>query len=219
MINLIVDNREIEAVPGQSLLQVCLNNGIYIPHLCFMENDPEPDASCRLCFVEIDGAPAPVTACTLPATEGMNVRTDTPRVRRLQRSALRLLLSVHMVDCRHCHANRACALQDIAVFLNTGLKSKPLESMAQMCAVDRSHPFIDMYPHRCVLCGKCLKTCRDATGRPDLTLAGRGMQTRIRHFPADDVPPIDCTTCGRCIDICPVGALQFRATLGSGPAC
>jgi len=212
MINLLVDGRQIEADQGASLLQVCLRNGVYIPHLCFMEGTSRPDASCRLCYVEIEGYPEPVTSCTVSITEGLRVRTDSERVRHLQRSALRLLLSAHDVDCKHCHANRACALQDMASFLKIGLIPTPLKSIPWNAEVDGSHPCIDLYPHRCVLCGKCIKVCRDSAEKPLFTLAGRGISTRIRHLPTEGDAAVDCRACKRCISVCPVGALQLRKT-------
>ena len=208
MVEINVDGRPILAKQGISVLQACLANGIYIPHLCFIADDPAPDAACRLCFVEIDGYPEPVTSCTLLATDGLQVRTDGPRTRDLQRSALRMLLSNHMVDCKACHANRACGLQQIARFLKVGLKSAPLPAIPRSSEVDHSHPCIDLYPHRCVLCGKCIKVCRNASGHSLLTMAGRGIDTAVRHYRANDATSDHCRSCGRCIAICPVGALQ-----------
>jgi bidirectional [NiFe] hydrogenase diaphorase subunit len=210
MIDLIVDGRPIQANRGTSVLQACLENGIYIPHLCFLEDDPEPEAACRLCFVEIEGSPEPVSACTVAATNGLQVRTDGPRTRHLQRSALRMLLSNHLVDCKTCHANRACALQHMAKFLKIGLKSGLLPAIPRSPEVDHSHPHIDLYPHRCVLCGKCIKVCRDSQGRSLLTMTGRGIATTVRHYPAAGDTDMDCSACSRCVAFCPVGALQLK---------
>jgi bidirectional [NiFe] hydrogenase diaphorase subunit len=208
MVELIVDGRPIRTNPGTSVLQACLGSGIYIPHLCFLENDPEPDAACRLCFVEIEGFPEPVTACTVTAVAGLRIRTDGPGTRHLQRSALRLLLSNHHVDCKTCHANRACALQHIARFLKIGLKSAPLDTIPRSAEVDHSHPHIDLYPGRCVLCGKCIKVCRDDHMHAQLTMTGRGIGTAVRHYPAAGNADLDSRACSRCIAVCPVGALQ-----------
>jgi bidirectional [NiFe] hydrogenase diaphorase subunit len=210
MVELLVDDRSIQVNPGICVLQACLDNGIYIPHLCFLENDPEPEAACRLCFVEIEGYPEPVTACTTAATHGLRVRTDGPRTRHLQRSALRLLLSNHHVDCKPCHANRTCALQQMARFLGIGLKSASLDTVPRSTEVDHSHPHIDLYPFRCVLCGKCVRVCRDVHGHSLLTMTGRGISTAVRHYPAADDASVDCSACGRCISVCPVGALQSK---------
>jgi NADH dehydrogenase/NADH:ubiquinone oxidoreductase subunit G len=210
MVEMIVDGRPIQAKQGTSVLQACLANGIYIPHLCFLEDDPNPDAACRMCFVEIAGSPDPVVSCTLAAADGLQVRTDGPRTRHLQRSALRLLLSNHPLDCKHCHANRACALQQMARFLKIGLKSGPLPAIPRPVEVDRSHPCIDLYPHRCVLCGKCVKVCRDALGHSLLTMAGRGIDTAVRYYPVTGDAEMDCGACCRCVAVCPVGALQLK---------
>jgi len=110
MAKLIVDGREIEAQQGANLLQACLDNDIYIPNLCYLKEMQDPPSSCRLCFVEIEGYRQPVTACRVEIREGMVVKTDTEHVRRLQRTAFELLLSVHHVDCKNCPANRRCEL-------------------------------------------------------------------------------------------------------------
>ena len=210
MIDLLVDDRKLKARPGHNLLSLCLVNEIYIPHLCHLEGEEDPAAACRLCFVEIEGRPTPVTACTINVDTEMRIRTDTGAVRRLQRSALRLLLSVHHTDCKHCHANRACELQTIARFLKVGLRPKPLAPIDRPAEVDRSHPWIDHYPHRCVLCGKCVRICRSQGERPRLSFAGRGIDTVIRHYPATSETGSGCLDCQRCIEVCPVGALKWR---------
>lgn len=210
MIELIVDGRPIRTTQGTSVLQACLAGGVYIPHLCFLENDPEPDAACRLCFVEVEGYPGPVTSCTVTVTDGLQVRTDGPATRHLQRSALRMLLSNHRVECKHCEANRACALQHIARFLKSGLKAAPLPSIPRPVEVERSHPCMDIYLHRCVLCGRCIKVCRNLRGDSLLTMTGRGIDTAVRHYPISDGADTDCRTCGHCAAVCPVGALQPR---------
>ena len=96
MIKLTVDNKGIQAKKGTTLLQACLENDIYIPNLCYHQEMKEPPASCRLCFVEMDGEGKPIASCTLQVRAGMVIRTDTPVVRRLQRAALQFLLSAIM---------------------------------------------------------------------------------------------------------------------------
>jgi bidirectional [NiFe] hydrogenase diaphorase subunit len=210
MVELTVDHKKIGARPGRTVLAACLENGIFVPNLCFLETDTIPTASCRLCFVEISGTPAPVPSCTVMVASGLEVRTDTPAVRRLQRSALKLLLSAHHVDCKHCHANRACALQSIAAFLKVGLNAKPLELIPRSDTVDQRHPVIDHYPHRCVLCGKCVRICGSLGHRSVFTFSGRGIDTVIQHYPAAGESPLTCPECRRCVEICPVGAMAMR---------
>jgi len=208
MITLTIDEREAEAPEGSNLLEVCLENGIYIPNLCHLKGEEEPEASCRLCFVEVDGKTVP--ACTVKVTRPLTVKTDTPEVRRLQRSALRLLLSVHEVDCAHCPANKKCALQDLAKFLGLGLKPKGLERLLKELPVVEDHPVSRYYPNRCVLCGRCVRTCRTPEGKPQMVYVRRGFDTVISFFGTDPGALTTCESCGKCVEICPVGAIVLK---------
>ncbi len=205
-----VDGKEIETKQGTTLLQGCLDNDIYIPNLCFLESMEDPSASCRMCFVEIEGEKQPITSCTVNVKDDMVVKTDTPAVRQLQRTALRLLLSVHHVDCKHCPANKKCELQRIAKFLKVGLKPKGLERYLQETEIDRNHPFINHYPNRCVLCGKCVHICRRQHGQSVWTFAQRGFDTVISAYGEAGASSLTCEKCDACVKICPVGALTFK---------
>ncbi len=210
MVTFLVDDKEIEAKNKTNLLQVCLDNNIYIPHLCYLENMGTPSASCRMCFVEIEGEDKPTTSCTTMVKDHMVVKTDTPAVRQLQRTALRLLLSAHNIDCKNCHANKACGLQNIAKFLNVSLKSKPLDRYLKDTDIDLDHPYLNYYPNRCVLCGKCLHVCRNQHGQSVLTFANRGFNTVMSFYASKDAPSSFCEDCTLCVDICPVGALILK---------
>ncbi|MFZ0134493.1 MAG: 2Fe-2S iron-sulfur cluster-binding protein [Desulfobacterales bacterium] len=210
MVSIVVDRKEIEVVEGTSLLAACLDNGIAVPHLCYLEGCDRQPASCRLCWVEIEGVRNPVAACTVPVRAAMVVRTDAPAVRRLQKTALRLLLSVHAVDCKNCPANRRCALQDLARLLGIGLRPGAWPRRLKEPPVDTRHPCLDYYPNRCVLCGRCVAVCRQAHDRPELTFVKRGIGTVVGFFDRNDVSRRDCAACRRCIDACPVAALIFK---------
>jgi len=205
-----VDGKEIETKQGTTLLQACLDNDIYIPNLCFLESMENPSASCRMCFVEIQGERQPITSCTVAVEDDMVVKTDTPVVRQLQRSALRLLLSVHHVDCKHCPANKKCELQRIAKFLKVALKPKGLERYLKETEVDRHHPFLNHYPNRCVLCGKCVRICRRENGQSVWTFAERGFDTVISAYGEHEASWQTCEKCDVCVKICPVGALMLK---------
>ena len=211
MVKLLVDEKEIEAKEGITVLHACLVNGIYIPNLCYLESMKNPSASCRMCFVEIEGEEKPMLSCTVTVKAGMLVKTDTQSVRRLQRAAFKLLMSVHEVDCGHCPANKKCALQHIAKFLKVGLKPKHLEQHLKETEIDETHPLLNYYPNRCVLCGKCIFVCKDQHGRALLTFAQRGLDTVISSYGEKDVTNLPCEKCHACIEICPVGAITLKA--------
>jgi bidirectional [NiFe] hydrogenase diaphorase subunit len=217
MIRLNVNEREIRVEEGLTLLEACLKSGIYVPNLCFLEGHEQyPQASCRLCFVEIQGERQPVTSCTVTVSEGMGVRTDTPAVRDLQRSALRLLLSMHRVECARCPANRKCALQKMAGFLRIGLKGPTLPDLEALI-VDVGHPLFDYHPYRCVLCGRCVLACERRNGRPLLTFAERGLRTRVVSLADPYSQSMPCEACRACIKVCPVAALTPKAYPPTAP--
>lgn len=213
MVALTIDGRTIQAAEGSSVLSAALSAGITIPHLCRLASDT-PDvapASCRLCMVQIDGMGDPVTACTVTVQRGMTVHTATEAVRRLQKTALKLLLSVHRVDCKNCPAHRACALQRMAGFLGIGLTCKPFERVLKTPEIDSAHPLLDHYPNRCVLCGNCVRVCRQRHPHAYLSFAGRGFKTVVGCFGTDPETASVCRSCRDCLKVCPTGALVERA--------
>ena len=211
-IKLIVDGREIEGFEGDSLLQVCLDNDIYIPNLCHIKERENPSASCRLCFVEIEGKDQPLPSCTQKVRAGMVVKTDTEAVRRLQSSALRLLLSVHNVDCANCPANKKCELQKLARFLRVPLKSQGMDKRFKEIDTNNTHPLMNYYPDRCVLCGKCVYICKEKNDKPILTFAKRGLETVISFYGEDNMSYAPCEGCQACIKVCPVGAIVLKSS-------
>lgn len=216
MIKLLVDDKEIQAREGATLLQACLENDIYIPNLCYLPDMERPHASCRMCFVDIEGEEEPVASCTIQVREGLVVHTDTPLVRRLQRSALRLLLSVHEVDCAHCPANKKCELQNMAKFLKVGLKTKGLEQFLKKPHIEDEHPVLNHYPNRCVLCGKCVFVSQKGHGKPFLSFAKRGFETIISFHGEEDSRRITNETYMACVKVCPVGAITLKEDISHG---
>lgn len=197
-----IDGLRVEAKPGQSVLEAALNHSIFIPHLCHGEGGQEHWGSCRLCFVEIQGKAEAVTSCTQPVKPGMIVRTNTDTVRRLQRSALRLLLSNHRVDCAHCFANKRCRLQELAKALGVGLKVSGLRDLSLKESVDTTLERVIYDRSKCVLCGRCVSWAR-ANKTGVFQFAGRGLATRIALFPF----PGDQQILEGSWEVCPVGAL------------
>ncbi len=208
MVKIRVDDKEIEVEEGSNLLEVCLDNGIYIPNICHMTGEEKPYAACRLCFVEIDGRL--VTSCTQKVEQGLEVRTDTPAVRHLQKSAFRLLLSVHEVKCKECPANRQCELQRIAKFLKIALKPKGLKICLKEPGIDTQHPKLEINQNHCVLCGKCIRLCKKLHGRSYLTFVKRGFNTVVSSFIQPEESKDVAFECLECIEICPVKAISLK---------
>ena len=209
-VSITIDGRHITASEGQTLLWAALANGIFIPNLCAMEDAGEPEASCRLCFVEVEGYAQPVTACTEVVREGMVVNTCGPRALRLARTAAELLLASDPLDCGRCPANRACALQRIAVHLGLKLKSRRLRRLVRDLPVDATSPVFVFDRSRCVLCGRCVWICREREGVGAIGFARRGFRRVVTTFGDDPLAASPCTGCGRCVVACPVGALAFK---------
>jgi NADH dehydrogenase/NADH:ubiquinone oxidoreductase subunit G len=207
MIRITVDDKTIEVQAGANILAACLVNGIYIPHLCYLENMKPVSASCRLCFVEVEGRSGPVPACTVTVEGPLAVKTDTPAVRRLQRAGLQLLLSVHRVECKRCPAHRRCELQRIAKFLKVGLRSGKLEQRLKEPEIDSSHPCLDYYPNRCVLCGRCVHVCRLQHRDVVLTFVKRGFDTVVGSYGLSTRSTQSCRDCRACVEVCPVAAV------------
>ena len=207
MIQISVDNRILEVANKTSLLEACLENKIYIPHLCYLKGMTDVPASCRLCFVEVVGQKQPLSACTTQVKKDMVVKTNTQVVRRLQRTALELLLSTHHVECGRCPANKKCELQRLARFLKVGLKPKRLALKLKKEVLDEGHPCMDYYPNRCVLCGRCIYVCEKKHGRARMAMAHRGLKTVISFYGQKAQLERDCSACNDCIAVCPVGAL------------
>jgi len=213
MIELIVDGSAIAVAEGLTVLEACLDHGIYVPHLCFMKGMQSPPASCRLCFVEVAGVQQPVPSCKLKASDGMQVSTATPAVRRLQRAAFRLLRSVHRLDCKICPSNRKCVLQNLARFLSVPLKPKRLDHIVREPSSEPAHTLFHYDPGKCVLCGRCVFVChRQNKTHALLTFAKRGFDTVISSFGVSDLEHPPCEKCRACVEICPVSAIFLKGT-------
>ncbi|MBE3588373.1 MAG: (2Fe-2S)-binding protein [Thermoanaerobacteraceae bacterium] len=214
-VTITIDGQTIQAREGEKLLRAALAKGIYIPNLCAMEGVEPPAAACRLCFVEVEGYPRPVTACTEPVREGMVVHTRSPRVDRLVATAFELLLSNHHLDCARCARNRSCELQKIARERRLPLRVKRLKKLDRHLPVDDSSPAIIYDPNKCVLCSRCVQACRQK-GEGILGFARRGFERKMTTF--GDVPlgQAGCSGCGECAKVCPTGALVLKDQAAGG---
>ena len=209
-VSLTIDGKKVTAPEGEKILWAALDNGIYIPNLCAIREAREPFTACRLCFVEVEGMNKPVTACTEPVREGMVVHTQSPRVQRLVRTALELILASHPVGCAHCPKNRNCELQKIAAYLHVKLTTKRFRKLPRELPIDTSSPIFIYDPNKCVLCGRCVWVCQEKLGIGAIGFARRGFDRVVTTFAGDPIAQSRCQNCGECVTVCPVGALVFK---------
>lgn len=213
-ITLSIDGRQVKAAPGSTLLEAARLIGINIPTLCYLA-DLSPEGSCRVCVVEVEGIRSLVTACTHPVSEGLAVRTNTAAVREARRAVVELLLANHPYECASCYKNTNCQLQQLAHDL--GLKNElQLTGEKRSYPIDDSNPFIIRDNNKCVLCGRCVRVCKELQCCNILEWSERGFASKIT--PAFDAAMAEsgCVFCGTCVSACPVGALIEKPMFEAG---
>ncbi len=203
VVRLTIDGREIHAHEGMNLIDAAELGGIHIPNLCYLKG-MKGIGACRLCMVEIEGLKAPMIACTTKVKEGMKVKTKTDKVLETRKFVIDLVLSMHPLDCMTCTKAGVCNLQKYAYDFE--IKESTFIRKQFGFSVDDANPFIKRDPDYCVLCGRCVRVCKDQ-GTNVLEFMGRGVGSKVAT--ANDRPLQDsgCTFCGSCVDACPVNAL------------
>jgi len=203
-----INDIKIEVPDHFTVLQAAKEAGIIIPTLCYHE-DLCVAGNCRLCVVEQKGLRTLQASCTLKVANGMNIYTNTKKVRDARKTILELLFSEHSDNCISCYKNGSCELQKLAheYMVVPERFIKTIKSFA----VDSSSPSIIKDDSKCIKCTRCVRTCEDLQGVSALYSAYKGEYTKITTFyelPLDDVI---CTNCGQCINRCPTGALIERS--------
>jgi formate dehydrogenase alpha subunit len=206
-IKVTINEREVIAKKGETVLEATLNAGIYIPTLCY-DPDLKPYGGCRLCMVEIEGMRGLVSSCTTPATDGMVINTETERVKRSRRITMELIIANHHGDCLTCAKNQDCELLKIARYL--GIEQEHIDRLrkaTQVLPVDDSHPAFIRDPNKCILCAKCVRACHEIAVVGAIDLAFRGNSAKVATFGDKPIVESICKSCGECVARCPTGAL------------
>jgi len=215
-ISLHIDGRLCETADGRTILEVARANNIAIPTLCYLEG-LTPWGGCRLCIVEIEGSPKIVPACTTPATAGTKIITQSERLHNLRRATLELLFSERNHICPMCQYNKGdCGLQHQGYA--HGIDSIRYPYLYPALPVDVSAKYFGMDHNRCILCGRCVRTCDEIEGAHTLDVAYRGIRNRvIVDLNQTFAESLTCTQCGACVANCPTGTLFDKAAAFRGP--
>jgi formate dehydrogenase alpha subunit len=230
-IRLTIDGREVLVPEGASILDAARKAGSYVPALCD-HPDLKPVGSCKLCIVQVMGLDCYPTACNTPAQEGMVVQTKTEELQEMRRHTLEMLLALTnhptsclfcerkdecndlrecmrkfpvTVGCKYCPKNGDCELQEAVQFV--GLTSIRYETTFMDRPVLRE-PFFDRNYNLCILCGRCVRACKEVRGEGVLT--SNPDYHRLHWIGPESLMDSECRFCGTCVDICPTGALFAR---------
>lgn len=212
-IKLTIDGKEVSGFRGQTIMEVARDNGIDIPHLCYHQKLSKTGA-CRLCLVRIDGKMLK-TSCTELAGDGMSVVTEDDTLRSIRKWLLGLLLMEGDHNCLYCEADGDCELQRYVKLYNVEKSDEDFPRNPREVDYVTSNA-IRRNENRCILCGRCIRACKEIQVSSVWGFTERGSQT---HLIADDDKRIgesSCVKCGTCVQMCPTGALTFQTVLGTG---
>ncbi|MGC1424661.1 MAG: bidirectional hydrogenase complex protein HoxU [Terracidiphilus sp.] len=207
-----IDGQEVSARSGQTILEVAKENDIHIPTLCHLDGLTDVGA-CRLCVVEIKGNNKLFPACVTSVFEGMEVSTDTERLRKHRRTILELLFAERNHVCSVCVSNGHCDLQSMAQ--EQGLTHVRLPYRNPELTVDASHERFTVDHNRCILCTRCVRVCAEVEGAHVWDVMGRGINSIVITDLHEDWGKSSCTRCGKCVQVCPTGALFDKGKIGS----
>ncbi len=203
---MMIDGQRVEFDGEKHVLEVVRKAGIELPTFCY-HSELSIYGACRMCMVENKWGET-FASCSEPPKDGMVIYTNTPRLQKHRRMILELLLSNHHRDCTVCEKNGRCKLQELAI--RFGIKKVRFDNITRNLPLDTSSTSIVRDPNKCILCGDCVRMCKEVQGVGVLDFAYRGSKIQVTTAFNKQLSEVECVNCGQCAAICPTGALVVR---------
>ena len=204
MLKLKVNDIDVEVEEGLTVLQACEKVGVEIPRFCYHEK-LSIAGNCRMCLVEMEKSPKPVASCAMPASEGMNIKTNTALVEKARKGVMEFLLINHPLDCPVCDQGGECDLQDQSMFY--GLDKSRFKENKRAVSETNMGPLIKTQMTRCIHCTRCIRFATEIAGVPEIGAIGRGEDTQITTYLEQSM---QSELSANVVDLCPVGALTSK---------
>ena len=201
-ITFMIDGKEIQGEPGQTILEAAEAAGVYIPRLC-AHRELEPFGGCRVCTILVNGRPQ--TACTQPIAEGLVVENETEQLKKVRCDLIEMLFVEGNHFCMFCEKSGNCELQGLAY--RFGIAAPKFPYLFPKRELDASHPDIFIDRNRCVLCARCVRASRDLDGKNVFQFVGRVPEKKVAINAGAKLADTDINVTDRAIDVCPVGAI------------
>lgn len=215
MVTFTLNGKVVSAEEGTTILEAAKENGVDIPHLCYDKN-LSAFGGCRLCVVEVEGARTLIASCTNEVREGMVVQTESENVVNVRKDIIDLLLANHPEDCLTCEQTGNCKLQDYAY--RYGIKRTSYNKGAKKkYEIESLNPVMERDQSKCILCGKCVRVCKEVQVTGTIDFINRGFDTKIATAYDSPISTENCRLCGQCISVCPTGAITNKQLKGTRP--
>ena len=206
--NIILNNQKIEVNDEMTVLELCRKQGIFVPTLCYLRGVTE-DGNCRTCLVEVNGKIK--TSCSTAISDGMVIVTNSPKVEKMRKTNIELIISNHNFDCEHCGKQGKCDLQKLAILYN--IDPTKYAGDKHSLGIDDSSLCIVKDHSKCIHCGRCIEICNQLHGLNVYGKNHRGFDSNISPAFLRGIGDTACIGCGQCVLVCPTGALMERTNM------